>query len=279
MKKKKSAGGSNWMDTYGDMVTLLLCFFVLLYSMSTISEEKWKAIVTSFNPNAIEESSETPGYGGPNSEDIGGAGEVAGPKQDEIDMEMDELYQTLTQLVAQSGAGSDISVTKGDGYVFISFNEAVFFDPDRYELRPDGQELLTNVAGIMDEAKDAIDEVQILGHTAQADPRRPNNARKDRFLASNRATEVLLHIQDHSDLDPARLVSVGYGQWRPAALNNDSEGRAQNRRVEMIITGMNLESALGDSLQRYQSQRTGELPKTDVQQTPAPTPQQNAGNE
>ncbi len=279
MKKKKSAGGSNWMDTYGDMVTLLLCFFVLLYSMSTISEEKWKAIVTSFNPNAIEESSKTPGYGGPNSEDIGGAGEVAGPKQDEIDMEMDELYQTLTQLVAQSGAGSDISVTKGDGYVFISFNEAVFFDPDRYELRPDGQELLTNVAGIMAEAKDAIDEVQILGHTAQADPRRPNNARKDRFLASNRATEVLLHIQDHSDLDPARLVSVGYGQWRPAALNNDSEGRAQNRRVEMIITGMNLESALGDSLQRYQSQRTGELPKTDVQQTPAPTPQQNAGNE
>ena len=42
------------MDTYGDMVTLLLCFFVLLYSMSTISEEKYKAIVLSFNPNAVE---------------------------------------------------------------------------------------------------------------------------------------------------------------------------------------------------------------------------------
>ena len=47
MKKKKSSGGggANWMDTYGDMVTLLLCFFVLLYSMSTISEDKWKALV------------------------------------------------------------------------------------------------------------------------------------------------------------------------------------------------------------------------------------------
>ena len=51
-KKSKGGGGANWMDTYGDMVTLLLCFFVLLYSMSTISEEKYKAIVLSFNPNA-----------------------------------------------------------------------------------------------------------------------------------------------------------------------------------------------------------------------------------
>ena len=53
MKKKKSGGGgANWMDTYGDMVTLLLCFFVLLYSMSTISTENWKALVMSFNPDA-----------------------------------------------------------------------------------------------------------------------------------------------------------------------------------------------------------------------------------
>ena len=46
MKKKGGGGGgANWMDTYGDMVTLLLCFFVLLYSMSTVSEEKWRALV------------------------------------------------------------------------------------------------------------------------------------------------------------------------------------------------------------------------------------------
>ena len=48
-KKKGGEGGANWMDTYGDMVTLLLCFFVLLYSMSTIDEKKWQMIVMSFN--------------------------------------------------------------------------------------------------------------------------------------------------------------------------------------------------------------------------------------
>ena len=61
MKKKKSGGGgANWMDTYGDMVTLLLCFFVLLYSISTISEDKWKALVQSFNPDARPTQSEIP---------------------------------------------------------------------------------------------------------------------------------------------------------------------------------------------------------------------------
>ena len=58
------------MDTYGDMVTLLLCFFVLLYSMSTISEENWKALVMSFNPLATETLTATPGGDGPKADGI-----------------------------------------------------------------------------------------------------------------------------------------------------------------------------------------------------------------
>ena len=58
MKKrnKSTGGGANWMDTYGDLVTLLLCFFVLLYSISTVDQAKWVQIVRSFNPNAVEVS-------------------------------------------------------------------------------------------------------------------------------------------------------------------------------------------------------------------------------
>ena len=62
------------MDTYGDMVTLLLCFFVLLYSMSTISEENWKAIVQSFNPTAVEDPRVTTGAGGPDADNEGESG-------------------------------------------------------------------------------------------------------------------------------------------------------------------------------------------------------------
>ena len=54
MKKrnKPSGGGANWMDTYGDLVTLLLCFFVLLYSISTLDQAKWIQVVKSFTPEA-----------------------------------------------------------------------------------------------------------------------------------------------------------------------------------------------------------------------------------
>ena len=64
MRKKRSGGGANWMDTYGDMVTLLLCFFVMLYSMSTLDQEKWIALVESFNP--VAEAQHSGGGGGDN---------------------------------------------------------------------------------------------------------------------------------------------------------------------------------------------------------------------
>ena len=59
-KKSGGEGGANWMDTYGDMVTLLLCFFVLLYSMSTIDQDKWMIIVQSFNREAEVSTDEDP---------------------------------------------------------------------------------------------------------------------------------------------------------------------------------------------------------------------------
>ena len=68
-KRNKGGGGANWMDTYGDMVTLLLCFFVLLYSMSTISEDKWKALVQSFNPNAVPTMMDPQGNDGPSADE------------------------------------------------------------------------------------------------------------------------------------------------------------------------------------------------------------------
>lgn len=62
IKRKKSSGGggANWMDTYGDMVTLLLCFFVLLYSISSIDQTKWMLVVQSFNKEAIVSTDDTP---------------------------------------------------------------------------------------------------------------------------------------------------------------------------------------------------------------------------
>jgi chemotaxis protein MotB len=255
VKKKKGGGGggANWMDTYGDMVTLLLCFFVLLYSMSTISEENWKALVMSFNPKSQQTITETLGGSGPNADYDEGEG---GPMiqtvtQEEIDSEIEDLFVALQQYIEENSMQDSISVTEDGGRVFVSFNQTAFFNGNSYALREESLPILDTVSDLLSNASDAIDEVRILGHTAQEVADTPNDVHTDRFLASNRATNVLVYIQEHSVIDPARLVSEGYGQWHPVGDNATSEGRAQNRRVEMIISGRNLEEELGSGVQSY----------------------------
>ena len=262
-KKKSSGGGANWMDTYGDMVTLLLTFFVLLYSMSTISEDKWKAIVQSFNPNSImlEDVSVVGGHEGPSAdpEDLGMPSVLEQQQmQDEINQILEELYEQIKSYVDSNGLSESIELIRGDGYVFITFNDAVFFAGDSAYLLPLGQEVLTAVSDAFTVAKDAIDEVRIMGHTAQGDPNRPNRVDVDRTLSSNRAANAVIFIQEHSELDPARLVSMAFGQWRPLDLNDTEEERSHNRRVEILVTGKDLFNELGDSIQQYTSIRSGE---------------------
>ncbi len=251
IKKKSGGGGANWMDTYGDMVTLLLCFFVLLYSMSTISEENWKALVMSFNPKAAVQITAAPGGKGPSADDDQG-GVMPSPEenQESIDEDIEELFMALQAYVAESGQ-TDISVTKGDGKVFISFNQAVFFDGDSATLRRESYPVLDAVSEMLGQASHSIDEVRVLGHTAQISAAADENVQADRTIASLRATNVVIYVQQHSTLEPGRLISEGIGQWRPIADNHTVEGRAQNRRVEMIISGRDLEKELESGITSY----------------------------
>ena len=245
MKKKKSgSGGANWMDTYGDMVTLLLCFFVMLYSMSTMDQKKWEQIVESFNPSEQVD------------EIIQSVEPVQPPMtsqmtQEEVDQDLEKLYQSIKQYIEQEGLSNQVSVGKGSGYVFISFDDTVFFNGDSYVLLDAGKQILDKVALSISEVSESINEIRALGHTAQAKPDELNTPSVDRFLASNRATVVTVYLQEKNVIDPARLVSVGYGQWRPVSDNNSSQGRAKNRRVELIVTGLDLDEENGDDITQY----------------------------
>lgn len=255
IKKKGGGGGggANWMDTYGDMVTLLLCFFVLLYSISTISQEKWMVFVKSFNRDSVTE------YDNPHGpsdvgDTSGGAGLPLPDMNNEVDEALDELYDYLVEYQESAAAADSISVSQGDDYVFISFDDAVFFDGNSSYLRQDGKAVLDILIPALTEAGPYIDELRVLGHTAQADPNKPNRPSTDRHLASDRATEVVVYLQEHisaNALHPGRLIAQGMGQWRNVAPNNNGENRAKNRRVELIISGRDLENEMTDSYQQY----------------------------
>ena len=248
LKKKKGGGegGANWMDTYGDMVTLLLCFFVLLYSMSTIDQEKWMMIVQSFNRTAEVSTDDTPhGPDGMNQDELGGGM----PATTEMDSKMEELLQFL-QTTAAAQADDSITVSEGDGFIYVSFDSAVFFAGDKWDLLPAGKELLDGIVPALDEVGIYIDALEISGHTASAmgtyDPA------WDYELSSMRAAEVTAYVLANSNnIDPARVQSKGYGQWRPVAPNDNEADRSKNRRVEMMITGKDLEDKLSDSIAQY----------------------------
>ena len=249
-RNKKQPGGANWQDTYGDMVTLLLCFFVMLYSMSRMDESKWIALVQSFNPGyAVDEPSQIVVPGEIANEPVTGLPSAL--TQDQVEAALEELYVSMSEYAASAGLQDMVSLSKGSGYVFISFDDTIFFDGDSYVLKDGGKAILDQIAVPLAEASESINEIRVLGHTAQASPDRPNYVDVDRFLSSDRATVVTIYLQEKNIIDPARLVSVGYGQWRPIASNDTAETRAQNRRVELIISGIQPDSTEGDSLEQY----------------------------
>ena len=112
--------------------------------------------------------------------------------------------------------------------------------------------MLDSVCGILSNVATSLDEVRIQGHTARAGMG-PNGVIKDRTLASERATNVVMYIQQHSDVPPSCLVSEGFGEWRPVAPNDTAENRAKNRRVEMIISGRDIEAEIEEQggIQQY----------------------------
>ena len=231
-RKRRPVEKWGWMTTYSDMVTLLLCFFILMYAFSTIDNSKWEIIVKTLNPNAKLSSnlirdidiSELPKL-----VDVSDSG-MAGIET------FDELYWQMKRYVEENGLEDDIDVRGGAGYTFIVFRNNIFFDGDSSTLKTEGRQILDVLGSGVAAVKGLVKELRILGHTNQADPNRQNAARGDRFLASDRATEVLVYLQEKEIIEPRKLVSIGYGQFYPVAPFISEDDRLKNRRVEILIT-------------------------------------------
>lgn len=240
MKKrgKKPEGGASWQDTYGDMVTLLLCFFVLLYSISSVDQAKWENLVKSLNPEAEKELSQIVTENVPEGEqDVPGGSDLeVSAEQKKIDEQFDAIYDNLQDLKAMAGDSVDIEIAQGDGYTFITFRDKVFFDGDSSVLRPEGGEVIDKFAAAIAPSAEAIKQIQILGHTSQGTPDTPNDVTTDRMLSAVRSAVVAAYLQEKNVIDPSKLISSGYGQFHPIASFDTSEDRAKNRRVEMLIT-------------------------------------------
>lgn len=234
-KKRGNDGGgaSEWLNTYADMVTLLLTFFAVLLSMSTVNQEKFNAFIQSFSnlpPEQIEEIINA----GTNPEKLDDA---TMPTPEQVAEAMDQLYQKLLNYVQDNGMESAISLHKNEGTIFIRFDSSVFFEPDKYVMREGGYNTLAFIGDGLKEYEIMIKMIAICGHTATV-PDTQNDLISDWMLSGERAAVVAMFLEDEKKIDPQKILLLGYGKNLPIADNTTEEGRMENRRVELAVVGV-----------------------------------------
>lgn len=260
-KPKDEGGGSNWMDTYGDMVTLLLTFFVMLYSMASISEDKWARLVEAFNSEGstvVEQivftyDAEDGDEALRNTEE--GMGDTPNPdiNEDEVAINFDELFNYIQQYVVESGMSDNIVIEQGEEVpmegikesgsqnIYIQFKNNVLFMPDESKLNPESLDMMKFLGQCIKNLESQISLVIVKGHTAAGSSSEVDS----RLLSSERASTITNYFEDNFGIKSTMLVPMGLAGDYPIAPNDTPEGRAANRRVEMVIIGK--DSSFGQS--------------------------------
>lgn len=176
--------------------------------------------------------------------EIGRLQKVTTEKEQEI-ARLRTTYDSLVRDLKKEIEAGDIKVTQFRDLLTVNLVEKILFDSGRAEIKPRGLEILKRVGDILKGVPDKV--VRIEGHTdnvpigAALRARFPTNWE----LSTARATVVARFLQDKVGLDPTRLSATGYGEYRSVAPNDSEEGRAQNRRIEIILAPLPPATAAG----------------------------------
>ena len=236
-KNRPTDSGGNWMDTYGDMVTLLLTFFIMLYSMSNLDAQKWSVFVKSI-PSIQNQGSENITINSQMSDtpEVDSKGQEIGQEALQTE-DVNKLYLTIAESLNQADV-KDATVIRGDDYTYVSFANSVFFGANSSVLTLEGQKVLYSFAKAIAPAAGGIEQINIMSHTAKVTDNSqtdPKTIRKDRILSAMRSAEACIYLQKQGVIDPKKLVDISYGEYRPIADNSTEEGRIKNRRIEFLL--------------------------------------------
>ena len=270
MAKRKEdtppAGSPAWMATFSDLMNLLLCFFVLLFSMSSVEESKLAELVAAMNDsfsvfdggatsigegilisNGISQLNELDRF----INSTGKAAENDAPSNDlkeegkppttdemieaiegEKLKDNEELAEKIEEAVNESNLADQIEISFTSQYVRLSMKGALLFSPGSAELREEAARVLEKAAVVLE--RYAKGTIEIEGHTDSV-PHYSAKYANNEELSSARALSVFYYLLEHSNLDPVNLKHAGMGDRVHIADKPTAEGRSKNRRVEIKI--------------------------------------------
>jgi len=235
-KKAEEPGIPGWIVTYGDMMSLLLCFFVLLISFSVIDEKKFsKAVVSLKGAFGVL----------PKLASVVGS-ETAPPKKQRE--EAQRLARKLKRKMQVAGKDQDVKIEYDEqGGLKIVLPNKILFETARADLQPESYTVLQSVAELLAEVPAVF--VEVRGHTDSRPLTSTAKYRDNYDLSYARADAVArrLHAAGGIPMNEFEVVACGPGQ--PVATNDTEDGQQANRRVEIYVRGA-FESSRMDLLQR-----------------------------
>ncbi|MDR3354050.1 MAG: OmpA family protein [Synergistaceae bacterium] len=237
-KKKADSGGASgapaWMNTYGDMVTLLLCFFVLLYSFSTIDAKKFVDLAASmqnaFNiqPGAPDNSSR-PGLITGSMGD--GGGDASVNRDSTLSEKSSRVLALVQEAIKSENLEEEIQAVITERGVEIALSEQLLFVEGSARLRPEAMRMLYKIGRILDTLPNLL---SVEGHTDSAILE--NSIYRDNWgLSAARASAVASYFNGSLGISGSRLRAVGFGSSAPIVPNVTEEMMRLNRRVDIVV--------------------------------------------
>ncbi len=233
-----------WLVSYADFITLLFAFFVVMYAFAKAGEKKQaqvsKAIDTAFRSMGVfydhagEHANLIDGHTGP----VDGSPDVEPVMQEDVEStakardDLNRLQRTLTSSLTTAIANHGVSISMGRDGLIISLREAGFFQTASATPEPGTRAVLKTIGGAL--ADSGLD-VRVEGHTDNL-PVHTMRFDSNWELSTARATAIARMLLEVHAVAPEHLAAAGYGEYHPVASNDSAEGRAQNRRVDLVIT-------------------------------------------
>ncbi len=221
----EEGGSERWLLTYADMITLLLVLFIVLFALSKINEAKYRQFQQSVSHTKLVGDSV-----------VHGTTTVAPKGPAPLSASPDNLHRIEADLKAalrERGLLTDVEFSiNSSGLVEGLVADSTLFATDSAQLTPLGIEIVDTSGGVIEHYTNAI---VVAGYTDD-EPITGGPYANNWALAAARSTSVVVRLTTADHVDPTRVVAVGYGQYHPVVPNDSPADRAENRRVNIVVS-------------------------------------------
>ncbi|MCG5103831.1 flagellar motor protein MotS [Oceanobacillus alkalisoli] len=251
-QRKPDKGAAKWLVTYSDMITLILVFFILLFSMSRIDQIKFEAVAESFQnrevldflpsvvPNSYpQEGNNTAESGKDESDDpidVNVSRDAYISKQQEEES-LNELVESVEAYLDEHALNDEITAAITERGVLLVLQDSIFFNMGEAVILDEGKPFLEEIGSLFSQMPN---DIKVEGHT---DTRPINTYRypSNWELSGARASSVVRYLIEEFNLEESRFSIAGYGDTRQVAPNDSEENMSLNRRVEITILNTDYE--------------------------------------